>query len=131
MSLWHGRYKKLYKNYKNKHSNVINRLRVRKWTPRSVKKKIAKFYIAMIQLTPQLPRFVWYWMNATNYWTFQLWVRTRCVNSAENLNFVLSGSKDDPSVSTIWCWCCAFSLQLYQNWDYATVASLSLLNGCI
>ena len=50
--------------------------------------------------------------------TFQLWLRSHCVNAAESLNLVINGAiKKNESVSTTWCWCCASSLQLYLKQD--------------
>ena len=42
---------------------------------------------------------IWYWKNANNYWTFQLWTRAHWLNGAKSLGFVTSGAKVSPTSS--------------------------------
>lgn len=48
--------------------------------------------------------------------SFQLWLRSHCVDGAESLNLDIN-SAIKKIVSTTWCWCCASSLQLYLKQD--------------
>lgn len=65
--------------------------------------------------------------NAKNWWTFQLWVRIDCVNSAESLDCVVRGEIKKCMWHWYWYWYWARNMQPYLKQSSNTGIVLQLL----